>query len=187
MAREKITAETEVSSAELAAILNLTTRRVQQLTKEGTITKNANGKYTIAEAVGQYIESKTLIEVGDAEVEAAAKKKIIQDARLKEAKATKAQLEAEELKGNMHRSEDVELLVNDMIFAIRSAHNALPGRVAVDCFAADSAEEVSNIIRREVHKIDRELATHQYNPAEYEQLVRERQNWRANADEDDEE
>ena len=77
----------------------------------------------------------------------------------------------------MHRAEDVEMLVNDLVFTIRSDLEALPGRVAVDAFATESPEELSNVIRREVRKILRELAGHRYDPAKYEELVRERREW----------
>lgn len=179
MAREKIDADTEVSTSELAAVLGLTVRRVQQLSQDGIIPTVSRGKFLLREAVARFVDYRMrLVERDEDSAETlAARDKIVAEARLKTAKADVAALEADELKGTMHRAEDVEMLVNDLVFTIRSDLEALPGRVAVDAFATESPEELSNVIRREVRKILRELAGHRYDPAKYEELVRERREW----------
>ena len=105
---------------------------------------------------------------------------------LKAAKATIAQLEAAELQGKMHRSEDVAAMTEDLIFTMRNMLAALPGRLAVDVAAAESAAEAADIIRREVHSIMAEIAKYRYDPAKYEERVRERKKWEVAELEDDE-
>lgn len=95
-------------------------------------------------------------------------------------------LEANELKGKMHRSEDVEAITQDMVYAIRGALIALPGRLAVDTANAKTAAETADIIRREVHAIMNELANYQYDPAKYEERVRKRKEWDEYIEDDDE-
>ena len=99
-------------------------------------------------------------------------------------KATIAKLEAEELKGTMHRSEDVAAMTTDLIYAIRGAMMALPGRLAVDVASANSPAEAAEIIRREVNKAMRELSNYRYDPKKYEERVRERRAWEADSGRD---
>ena len=86
-------------------------------------------------------------------------------------------LEAEELMGNMHRSEDVAAITDDMVKSIRAMLTALPGRLAVPAHNAESAEECSIIIRDQVYAIMEELSKYTYDSSKYEQLVRERREW----------
>ena len=109
------------------------------------------------------------------------------EATLKEAKAEIAQLELKELLGKMHRSEDVEAMTTDLVYAIRGALTALPGRLAVDVIRAGSAAEASAVIRCEVNKILEELAAYRYDPEAYARRVSERTGMEneENEDEDD--
>ena len=100
-------------------------------------------------------------------------------------KATIAKLEADELKGTMHRAEDVAALTEDLVYTIRGALNALPGRLAVDVAAVSTPAEASEVIRKEVSKVMRELAGYHYDPKKYEERVRERRDW-SERDSDDE-
>lgn len=181
----KITDETEVSTTELASILGVTARRVQQMAQDGTIVPVTRGRFGLADSVQRYITfvTKPTIDKDDAKVE---KAKRMSEMQIKAAKATVAKLEAEELKGKMHRSEDVAAMTEDLIYTIRGALNALPGRVAVDVAGTQSAAEAAEVIRKEVHKVMRELAAYQYDPVKYEERVRDRMNWQASeADDDD--
>lgn len=175
--KQVIDAESEVNSTGLASILGITTRRVQQLTQDGILKTVRRGTFALGDAVQRYITSKVEAAITDEECMEAEKKKLVSDAKLKEAKAVIMAAEAEEIKGTMHRAEDVELITNDMIFTIRSALNALPGRVAVDVAACETAAEASDVIRKEIHKIMRELAEYRYDPTKYAEIVRERREW----------
>ena len=77
-------------------------------------------------------------------------------------------MEADELQGKMHRAEDVAM-TEDLVFTIRSSLNAMPGRLAVDVAAVSSPAEAAEVIRREVHKVMRELAGYHYDPEKYEE------------------
>lgn len=172
----KVNADSEVNTTGLASVLGVTARRVQQLTQDGIFIQYKRGSFLLGDSVQRYITYKFDSE-RDSDSESFERQKLEHEVKLKKAKATLAEFEAEELKGNMHRSEDVEVLTNDMIYSIRNALNALPGRVAVDAAGADTPAEVSDIIRKEVHKIMRELASYEYDPNKYEERVRERMEW----------
>lgn len=180
----KITDETEVNVTELAIVLGLTARRVQQMGQDGTLSTVRRGRYLLADSVQRYINflSKPAVDEEDRKTE---KAKRLAESQIKTSKATVAKLEADELKGNMHRSEDVAAMTEDLIFTIRGALNALPGRVAVDAAAAENAAEVAEIIRKEVHKVMAELADYKYDPRKYEERVRERRSWVTSESDDD--
>lgn len=181
---EKINEETEVTPAEMAAVLRLTGRRVRQLTEDGVLRKNGAGRYGLIENIHLWHKNDTAAPVDeeDQKLEKARRKSEVQ---IKASKAMVAKLEAEELKGLMHRAEDVAAITEDLVYTIRGALMALPGRLAVDVASCSTPAEASDVIRREVYKIMRELAGYHYDPKKYEERVRERRDW-SKRDGDDE-
>ena len=173
---EKIGDETEVSSTELAVVLGVTARRVQQMAQDGTLPTARKGRFLLADAVQRYIKFLSLEPV-DEEDKKLEKARRVADATIKTSKATVAKLEAEELKGSMHRAEDVAAMTEDLVYTIRGALNALPGRLAVDVAAPATPAEAAEVIRKEVHKVMRELAGYHYDPKKYEERVRQRRDW----------
>lgn len=108
------------------------------------------------------------------------------EAKLKASKAKIAGLEAQEMEGKMHRSEDVAAMTEDLIYEIRGALMAPPGRLAVDVAACGSAAEAAEIVRQEAYRIMAELSGYQYAPAKYAERVRERMKWDGEVVEPDE-
>ena len=174
--RLKIDDEAEISTTELAAILGVTARRVQQMAQDGTIVPVRRGYFQLGDAVQRYINflSKPQISEAEQKLETAKRQS---EAQLKLSKAQLAKMEVEELKGKLHRSEDVEGFTEDLIYTIRAALLSLPGRLSVDVTAAQSPAEAAEIIRKEVHKVMRELAAHHYDPEKYAEKVNERRDW----------
>ena len=173
---ERITDETTVSTTDLAMILGLSVRRVQQMAQDGTIIAAQRGRFPLCDAVQRYINflSKDNVSEEDLKVD---KVRRTADASLRSTKAKIAQLELQELQGKMHSSDDVEAITSDMIFSIRGALIALPGRLAVDVVRVKTPAEAAELIRKEVHKIMRELSNYRYDPQKYEERVRERKDW----------
>ena len=182
------------SSAIIARIFGVTERRVQQLAKEGIIPAASQRpyKFDLLPTVQTYIrylsdkvagkEQKTVDNV-QAEAD-----KLRADADLKRIKADIAEMQLKELEGQMHRSEDVEAMTNDLVYTIRSMIMALPGRLAMDVVRVDTAAEASAVIRSECTKILNELARYKYDPEAYKRRVRDREGWSAAfADEGDDE
>ena len=169
-----------VDSKTIAALFELTPRRIQQLTKEG----NAN-RYDLLPTIQKYIRYLTAKANGrepskkDAEIEG---RRLEAEADLKRSKADIAALQLKELEGTMHRSEAV---MTDLVYSIRSMLVALPGRLAVDVSSAATAAEASDIIRAEVYKILEELAGYKYDPEVYARQVRDREGWSELSDDAD--
>ena len=176
MAQAIITDETTVSTTELARCLGLSARRVQQMAQDGTMPPASRGRFRLNDSVQRYITFITGNKMSEEE-EKAEKARRMAEVSIKAAKATVAKLEASELQGKMHRAEDVQAITEDMANTLRSLLLALPGRLAVDVSNARSAAEASVIIKEAVHAIMREMSKYQYDPAKYEERVRERLNW----------
>ena len=178
----KISDETEVSTTELATVLGITARRVQQMAQDGTLQPVSRGRFALADSVQAYI--KFLAAPMDKEDLKLEKARRAAEVQQKVAKSSIAKMESEEMKGNMHRSEDVQAITSDLVYAFRGALAALPGRLAMDVAAVDTPAEASDIIRKEVNKAMAELTEYEYDPKKYEDRVRARRDW---AERDDDE
>ena len=172
-----------VESKVIATLFGLTVRRIQQLTQDGIIKTEMVGRqrrYDLLDTVRRYIaylQDKCNSKGGNKDDTENESRKIKADANIKEIKAEIAEMELLELKGEMHRSEDVEAMTTDLVFTIRSMMLALPGRLAIDLAPIDKPAEISERIKQEVHTILQELSNYEYDPDAYKKRVRERQGW----------
>jgi len=169
--KEQITLDTIVSTKELAIVLGLSTRRIQQLVQDGQFEAIKRGRFNLAKSVSRYIELQNKDETESD------KEKFEAELSIKKAKAIVAVLEAKELQGKMHRSDDIADMTEDLVFTIRGMLLALPGRLAVDVIHAQDSAEAAEIIRKEVYAIMEELSNYNYDPKKYEERVRERRRW----------
>lgn len=171
------------NTAEIADIFGYDERRVQQLAKDGTIpTVSVHPyKFELIPTVKAYIRHlRERIDGKETKNEAAGKAeedKLRAEADLKQSKAKIEKMKLRELEGKMHRSEDVEAMTNNLVYAVRSMIMALPGRLAMDVVEVESAAEASVLIRTECYKILNELASYQYDAEAYQKAVREREGW----------
>lgn len=183
-----------VTSTILARLFGLSARRVQQLTQDGIIetvqTSGGARRYELEPTVRTYVQYLRDRADGRAEKNSTATKedqKLDAEIDLKRSKARMAQLELEELEGQMHRAEDVEAMTTDLVLAIRSMLMALPGQMAVDVAGVGTAAEASEIIKAAVYNILGELAAYKYDPQEYRRRVRNRQGWQEHQEIEDDE
>ena len=162
-------------------------RRIDQLVQDGVLTPELvveRGKevrrYPLVQTVQQYVDylqEKANRKADGVDDPLTLEQMALADLRWKSARAGKAELELAELKGQMHRAEDVEAVVSDMIARIRSSILALPGRLAVDTAEAKTPMETSTIIKAAVDDLLNETAEYKYNAADYKRLVSEREKW----------
>ena len=179
---EKITIDTEISTSELAVVLGLTGRRIRQLAEDGILEKVKDGKFKLPDAVQKYI---SYVSSKSDDVSKTEQEKLNAEVAIKKSKAVVAALEAKELRGKMHRAEDVSAMTEDLIYTIRGALLSLPGRLSVDIAAVDTPAECSEIIRKEVYKAMKELSEYQYDPQKYAERVRARKDWEIDGDSDE--
>lgn len=178
-----------VKTADVCAMTGKSNQWIGQLTSQGILNKEQTehgSLYDLRTNIRAYcemLESRSKKVDSEAlEVEANKNKA---DLQFKQAKAAIAVMEANELKGKMHRSDDVAAMTEDMVFNIRSMLMALPGRLAVEVVNAEDAAHAAVIIRGEVHNLMDELSKYEYDPKRYEERVRQRQSWEALHDEEE--
>lgn len=179
---------------DLANLFGLTGQWINQLTRDGVIKRRdtpAGKRYNVVESVRaytQYLRDKAASRADRGIPEDKELEKFDAEVRIKTAKAKIAELEAQEVQGIMHRSEDVAAMTEDLIYTVRGSLMALPGRLAVDVTSAQTAAEAADIIRAEVFKVMQELSQYRYDPQKYEERVRDRMKWETEreADSDDE-
>lgn len=166
-----------ITTKELAEIIGKTERRVNQLAAEGVLKKLASGKWEIVnnmEMYIKYLESKCIIDEADLE-----KQKLQAEVDYKRHKADMVELELAELEGNMHRSEDVERFVGELIYAYKSQLLSLPGLLAPELAGMSSIPELSEKIKKEAVNILDSLTAYKYDNEKYRFEVRERQGWKS--------
>ena len=179
---------------DLANLFALTGQWINQLTRDGVLKKRdtpAGKRYNVVEstrAYVQYLREKAAGRDSKGIPESKELEKFEAELRIKQAKAQIAELEAQELQGIMHRSEDVAALTEDLLYTIRNSLVALPGRLAVDVSRTNTAAEAAEIIKREVYLVMRDLSSYAYDPEKYADRVRDRMDWQAeHGGEDDDE
>lgn len=174
-------AENLQSTQVIAKIFGVSTRRVEQLKTEGIIKGQGKPtKYDLLPTIQAYIKYLTDKAYGREKKEADSKNesaKIEAEARLRKAKADREEMRLKELRGELHRAEDVEAITTDHVLYLRSMLMALPGKLAVDVADMSSPPQVADRIKREVHEILESLADYEYDPEAYRQRVREREGW----------
>lgn len=174
-----INSENLISSRGLATLVDRSSERIRQYEDEGlitSVTKSGKKYFDLAPslpAIVRYIEKEN-----QAQADILTAEQMQQaDLRYKAARAGKMELELAELKGQMHRAEDVEAIVTDMIAQLRAMILALPGRLAVDTANATTPMETSAIIKKAVDELLNEMADYKYKASDYQKLVNEREKW----------
>ena len=166
----------------IAEIFGSDVRRVQQLNKAGVI--KGQGRSPVMydllptiKALFRYQRDLIQGKEKDTDIVDLEAQKLRAEVEMKQARAKKVQMEADELEGKMHRAEDVEAINTDHALYIRSLLMAIPGRLAVDCAKCKSPAEVSEVLQKEVYYVLNNLAEYRYDPEEYQKRVRQRHGW----------
>lgn len=178
-------------AAVIARIYGSDVRRIQQLNTAGIIKGQGRpAMYDLLPTVQALFEYQRKIIQGkekSAATEQLEAEKLQAEKRIKTAKAEMAEFELKELKGELHRASDVEAITTDHVMFVRSMIMALPGKLAVDLAAIQSAPEAAERIKQEAYSILDRLANYRYDPDEYKKRVMERQGWNErHSDEGDE-
>ena len=184
-------AENLQSSQVIAKIFGVSVRRVEQLKSEGIIRGQGKPtKYDLLPTIQAYIKYLSDKANGrekketDAQLETA---KLDAEKRIKVAKAEMAEMELKELQGKLHRAEDVEAIMTDILLFFRSMLMAMPGKLAVDLSGTHTAPEQAERVKAEIHHILNQLVVYQYDPDEYKKRVLARQGWENSLAGDDDE
>lgn len=169
-----------LKTADICAITGKSNQWIGQLTSQGVLhkTKTKHGSlYELQPCLKAYcemLEERAEDRSDNPDIEKLEIEKRRADVKAKKAKATMAELEMKELQGKMHRSEDVADMTADLIYAIRGAILALPGRLSIDLASISEPAEISARIQKEVYLLMDELSSYKYDPEKYRERVKER-------------
>ena len=179
-----------ISGQDVAKLFGCSARYVRQLREDGIISgAGVDGKYDLVETVQKYVahlqdKAKAKTKKREKDNPELEKDKLAAEVRMKESKAEMAEQELKELKGELHRAEDVEAITTDHVLYFRSMLMALPGKLAVDLAGTHTAAEQAARVKQEINFVLENLADYKYDPDEYAKRVRERQGWKDRDDDD---
>lgn len=152
----RITKDTIVSTAELAEILKLTTRRLNQLTAEGQIEKVGEGQYKLIHNIHKFIyeyipnrETPFQEQLLDYDKE---------KALLTQAQRKKAQIELGLMEGEMLETDHVINRLSNIFAVFRGKILAIPARLAPEITGLEDLDDVQNRLKRELNDALRELS-----------------------------
>ena len=150
-----------VSSKVLANLFSVTERRIRQLTEEGIVIRIKKGKYALMKSVQNYIYS-LKIEKDGSIVETETKLDIErEDALYKKAKRELAEIDLQLKRNEVHLSQDVEKVMNDMLSNFRGKLLNLAPKISPQ-LVGKGLVETQDIIKANVIEALEELSN--YNP-----------------------
>ncbi len=120
-----------VNSATLEKIIGVSDRRIRQLAEENIIIRAAKGRYKLMDSITNYILTlKVQMEAGniesvDGEIDLEEEKAIHE-----RVKRHISELKLQTMKGELHKAEDVEMVMMDMLAAFKTRTMNIPSKVA---------------------------------------------------------
>lgn len=140
------------NNSDLAEILGLSIRRVQQLTKDETIRQQRRGRYVLGEAVQDYIKFVRSNDTmrGTATALAPETSYNVEKAGLTRIQKEQAELKLKNAKGEVHRSEDIKALVGGMIVTTRSRLLDIPNKLGPKLLGKKDLDAVKDAIEAEI-------------------------------------
>ncbi len=166
-----------VSTAEISEILSLSDRRIRQLAAENALVKVAHGKFDLPASILSYISFIV-------EKEKSSGDKLIksdEEALWTRAKRQKTELELQIMKGELHRSIDVERVMNDMLGNFRARLLGFPSKTAPQLLGKTEIQAIKEALKQGIYEVMEELSD--YDP----QVFYEQSKDDLILDEDDEE
>lgn len=141
------------SSADLAAILMITTRRINQLVDEEVLSREPEGDFNLPTAVAAYYEYK-YADKNETDY-------ISEKARHEKTKRELAELELQKRRNEVHDAADVELLMTDMLTNLRTQLLGIPAKMATQLANRDK-DYIDQALTDEINSRLSELSD--YNP-----------------------
>lgn len=165
MADEK---KTLVGTRDLAKLFGLSDRRIQQLVADGVITPElgtVNGKrarqYDLLPTVHDYVKN---LQDKLARRDGSVQSFDVERARHEHIKIKMDEIRLALMEGKVHKAEDVEMVVNDMLQKMKSKLESIPPQAAPRLEGKDK-NEIEKILNDEIAKSLEELS--EYSPEDY--------------------
>jgi hypothetical protein len=155
-----------VSAKTLGEVLGIGDRMVRHLADEGILVKNSHGKYLLMKSVKNYILRVKAAKSGK-HVESDLDEALDLDAEKAKHEHVKriiSEIQLSLIQGRVHKAEDVERVITDMLARFKSKLEAMPSKLAMRLERKDRTE-IQRILFNEVRAALKELS--EYNPADY--------------------
>jgi phage terminase Nu1 subunit (DNA packaging protein) len=139
----------------IARLLDLSERRVQQLSREGVIPKAERGQYDLIGSVRGYVR---YLRDQALKAQAGAPDYAAERARFIRARADLAEMEAEEKRLSLIAAEQIEAAWIAVLALLRTRLLALPDRLAPQAFEQSTVGDTRNLIRAAIREVLDDLA-----------------------------
>ena len=139
----------------IARLLDLSERRVQQLSREGVIPKAERGQYDLVGSVRGYVR---YLRDQALKAQAGAPDYAAERARFIRARADLAEMEAEERRRSLIAAEQIEAAWIAVLALLRTRLLALPDRLAPEAFEQSTVGDTRNLIRAAIREVLDDLA-----------------------------
>ncbi len=143
-----------VTSAELAKLIGVSQRRIQQLESEGILIKNPDNKFELSKNIQLFYMWK-LRPAENADY-------MKEHALLEKAKREKAEIELAKLQNRIHDADDIEEVLTGMLITFRTRILALPSKVAPLIIGQKNIGVITDVLRKELKTVLIELS--EYDP-----------------------
>ncbi len=120
-----------VSAAVLGELFGVRDRRIRQMADEGIVTRAAKGRYKLVDSIKNYLLTLKLaaeggsVELVDGEISFDEEKALHE-----RVKRHISELKLQIMKGELHKAEDVEIVMMDMLVAFKTKIMGIPSKVA---------------------------------------------------------
>ncbi len=139
----------------ISRLLDLSERRVQQLSREGVIPKAERGQYDLVGSVRGYVR---YLRDQALKAQAGAPDYAAERARFIRARADLAEMEAEEKRRSLIAAEQIEAAWIAVLALLRTRLLALPDRLAPQAFEQSTVGDTRNLIRAAIREVLDDLA-----------------------------
>lgn len=155
-----------VAAGVLSKMLGISDRRIRQLADEGVIIRVSQGRYNLEKSIKGYVlnlkianSSKEQLRLDD-ELDLEKEK-----AKHERVKRQMDEMKLSLMRGRMHKSEDVEAVMTDMLANFKARCLNLPAKLTPQLVSRDDKGYIMGLLTDEINQALQELA--EYDPAEF--------------------
>lgn len=154
-----------VSAAVLGDLFGVTDRRIRQMAEEGTVVRAAKGRYKLVDSVKSYLLTLKMsvenadIELPDGNIDIEEEKALHE-----RVKRHISELKFQTMKGELHKAEDVKIVMTDMLASFKTRLMNIPSKTAPILENRD-AMYIKDRLTKEVLEVLNELKD--YNPKDF--------------------
>lgn len=155
-----------VSAGVLSKIIGVSDRRIRQLADEGILTKASSGRYNLQESLHSYILN--LRVANDATKNPDLEDKLdyaLEKAMHERVKRHMSELQYALMKGNVHKSEDVEAVMTNMLTNFKTKIMNLPSKLTPLLVDRKDKKYILDLLTDEFHEALNELSD--YNAGDF--------------------